>query len=193
MKHLVFKIIFLSFLSSSIPNDDYNKWNNIQNDNIWIGYSWIDTIPWCKSTSVMNYSVEEILDVIEDVGNYVNIFDSVVLSNEYDENYVHIRFDMPMPFQDREYIVKFNKIIDKKDVVYQFKSNTLDFIPFNNSYVRLLEAAGEWRLKSINEKVTKVTYIWNGNMEGNFPSWGLKRVWLKQGNEVLRNLNETLR
>ena len=62
MKHLVFKIIFLSFLSSSIPNDDYNKWNNIQNDNIWIGYSWIDTIPWCKSTSVMNYSVEEILD-----------------------------------------------------------------------------------------------------------------------------------
>ena len=29
-------------------------------------------------------------------------------------------------------------------------------------------------------------------MLGNFPSWGLKRAWLKQGNEVLGNLKETL-
>ena len=25
-------------------------------------------------------------------------------------------------------------------------------------------------------------------MSGNFPSWGLKRAWIKQGNEVLSNL-----
>ena len=64
-------------------------------------------------------------------------------------------------------------------------------LKINDNYVRLINAAGQWRLKSINNKLTKVTYIWNGEMLGNFPSWGLKRAWLKQGNEVLGNLKET--
>ena len=59
--------------------------------------------------------------------------------------------------------------------------------------MRLVNAGGKWKLESINNNLTKVTYIWNGEMLGNFPSWGLKRAWSKQGNEVLRNLKETLK
>ena len=78
-------------------------------------------------------------------------------------------------------------------IVYEFNSINNNNVRVDKNYVRLVNAAGQWRLKSINNKLTKVTYIWNGEMLGNFPSWGLKRAWLKQGNEVLGNLKETLK
>ena len=102
---------------------------------------------------------------------------------------MHITLDLPGIFSDRDYVVKFSLLDDKqnKTIIYEFKSIS-DFIENNHNYVRLLNAGGQWRLKSLADNLTEVTYIWNGDMSGNFPSWGLKRAWIKQGNEVLSNL-----
>ena len=184
--------IFFTFLFSSIPEINSNKWNLLQENNINISYQW-DKFPWCMSTIQIESSIDEILLQIENIDNYQNIFDTVDFSKEYNDNVVHIVLDMPGIFADRDYVVKFNKYIDKDEIVYEFNSITNHNIKINDNYVRLINAAGQWRLKSINNKLTKVTYIWNGEMLGNFPSWGLKRAWLRQGNEVLGNLKETLK
>lgn len=190
MKFLLINLfLFSTLFSSNIPDINSQKWIKIQKDFIDIDYIWKDGLPWCKSKINLNYSVEEILNVIKNVGAYHLIFDSVVKSKEYNNNIVHITLDLPGIFSDRDYVVKFSLLEDKqnKTIIYEFKSIS-DFIEINQNYVRLLNAGGQWRLKSLADNLTEVTYIWNGDMSGNFPSWGLKRAWIKQGNEVLSNL-----
>ena len=190
MKFLLINLfLFSTLFSSNIPDINSQKWIKIQKDFIDIDYVWKDGLPWCKSKINLNYSVEEILNVIKNVGAYHLIFDSVVKSKEYNNNIVHITLDLPGIFSDRDYVVKFSLLEDKqnKTIIYEFKSIS-DFIEINQNYVRLLNAGGQWRLKSLADNLTEVTYIWNGDMSGNFPSWGLKRAWIKQGNEVLSNL-----
>tara|TARA_Y100001970_G_scaffold287535_1_gene412436 strand:+ start:307 stop:918 length:612 start_codon:yes stop_codon:yes gene_type:complete len=190
---LINLFLFSTLFCSNIPDINSQKWIKIQKDFIDLDYIWKDGLPWCKSKINLNYSVEEILNVIKNVGAYNLIFDSVVKSKEYKNNIVHITLDLPGIFSDRDYVVKFNLLEDKqnKTIIYEFKSIS-DFIEINQNYVRLLNAGGQWRLKSLADNLTEVTYIWNGDMSGNFPSWGLKRAWIKQGNEVLSNLKEAV-
>ena len=94
-------------------------------------------------------------------------------------------------FNNRDYVVQFDSINDNKPIIYEFKS-IKNVIELSDDFVRLSNAGGKWKLESKNNNLTKVTYIWNGDMAGNFPSWGLKRAWIKQGNEVLTNLKTAL-
>ena len=57
----------------------------------------------------------------------------------------------------------------------------------------MINAKGEWRLSPVNNKLTQVSYIWNGELLGNFPSWSLTKAWMRHGNEVLGNLRDKLR
>ena len=191
MKHLLISLYF-TFCYSSIPHAESASWNVIQNDNIHISYHWHE-FPWCKATIEIDSSIDDILGKIENINEYQNMFDTVTFSKEYENNVVHIILDIPSFFANRDYVVKFIKYNEDDNIIYEFKSIKNSTIDLNEDYVRLINAAGQWRLKSINNKLTKVTYIWNGEMLGNFPSWGLKRAWLKQGNEVLSNLKENLK
>jgi len=65
-------------------------------------------------------------------------------------------------------------------------------IPIHKDYVRLIHAAGEWRLHPLDESSTEVTYTWNGELLGDFPDWALNRAWKTQGDEVLNWLKEAV-
>jgi len=183
--------IFLSILLSDIPSKDHKEWKIIQDEKIWIGYTETD-YPWCKTKSVFNNTIEEILPLIENVNNYYKIFDSLTYSNQDSNKVVHIKVDFPIPFKDRDYIVKFERIFDEKDIIYRFHSIKDSNESSNEKYIRLTNAAGEWRLSPINDNITEVTYIWNGELKGNMFSWTLKKAWLKQGNEIMTNLKDIL-
>ena len=191
MKHLLINLFVISFLLALIPDGNDIKWINIQNKSIQIEYLQ-DKYPWCKSSIVLNNSIDEILNIIENISNYENIFDSVLSSIEYNDNIVHIIYDLPGIFANRDYVVKFNKFFDKNILVYEFISIKENKIKINNDFVRLINAGGQWRLKSLDNYLTEVTYIWNGDIAGKFPNWALKRAWIKQGNEVLGNLKTAL-
>ena len=188
---LISAFIIFNLISASIPDINDSKWNNVQNDNIRIDYLWDQGLPWCKAIITLNHSSEKILSVIKDISNYENIFDSVISSKEYNNNIVHIVLDLPGMFNNRDYVVQFDSINDNKPIIYEFKS-IKNVIELSDDFVRLSNAGGKWKLESKNNNLTKVTYIWNGDMAGNFPSWGLKRAWIKQGNEVLTNLKTAL-
>ena len=65
-------------------------------------------------------------------------------------------------------------------------------IPVDTDYVRLKNAAGGWILKPIDEYSTQLTYMWNGELLGDFPDWALNRAWVEQGNEVITWIENAL-
>ena len=192
MKRLLISLFLYSLLFSEIPNSDFDSWNVLQNDNIWIG-NFEDDFPWCKAKIILPFSIEDILPVIEDVNNYHEMLHSVVFSTKDKNNIAHIRIDYPFPFTDREYIVKFERLIDNIDVVYAFSTNPDLNKTTDPNYIRLVNAKGEWRMSPIKDNVTEVSYLWNCELRGDFPDWDLSKAWDKHGNEVMDNLADKLK
>ena len=190
MKLLLISLL-LSTLISEVPSKDYKDWITIQDKEIWIGYT-NTNFPWCKVKRFFNNTIDEILPIIEDVNNYYKIFDSLVYSKKDSNDIVHIKVDYPRPFSDRDYIVKFQTILDEKDIVYKFESVKNSNKLIEQNYIRLINAAGEWRLSKIEENLTEVSYVWNGELRGKMPNWTLSRAWIKQGNEIMENLKTHL-
>ena len=84
-------------------------------------------------------------------------------------------------------------IQEENDIVYRFTAVENSGISVHEDYVRLIHAAGEWRIHSLDSSSTEVTYIWNGELLGNFPEWALSRAWETQGHEVLTWLKEAVK
>mgnify|MGYP001409112898 FL=1 len=191
MKLLLVSSFILGSLFSQMPSKDFDGWNLLQDNDIIIEYIQND-FPWCKASIKLPYSVDEILVVVENVNDYKEILHSVLYSKKDENDIAHIRINYPFPFTDREYIVKFKKIFDDNDVVYAFSTNDKLNENINPDYIRLINAQGEWRLSPLNENLTEVSYIWNGELRGEFPSWGLSKAWVRHGNEVLGSLRHKL-
>ncbi len=191
MKLLLVSSFILGSLFSQMPSKDFDGWNLLQDNNIIIEYIQND-FPWCKASINLPYTIDEILVVVENVNDYKEILHSVLYSKKDENDIAHIRINYPFPFTDREYIVKFKKIFDDNDVVYAFSTNDKLNENINPDYIRLINAQGEWRLSPLNENLTEVSYIWNGELRGEFPSWGLSKAWVRHGNEVLESLRHKL-
>ena len=175
-----------------MPTKDFDGWNLLQDNDIIIGYIQKD-FPWCKASINLPYTVDEILVVVENVNDYKEILHSVLYSKKDENDIAHIRINYPFPFTDREYIVKFKKIVDDNDIVYAFSTNDKLNENIDSDYIRLINAQGEWRLSPLNENLTEVSYTWNGELRGDFPSWSLSKAWLRHGNEVLGSLRDKLK
>ena len=122
IRHLIFSILMICFIVCNIPYQDSLNWNILQDDDIWIGYI-EEKYPWCKSSIILDYSIDEILIVVEDVNNYYKYFDTVSSSTKDENNIVHIILNMPIPFDDRDYVVKYDKIIEDNTIIFRFESN----------------------------------------------------------------------
>ena len=192
MRLLLINLIISGCLISQMPLKDFEDWNVLQHTDIQIGYVQ-KKFPWCKASIDLPYAVNEILVVIENVNGYKKMLDSVIYSTKNDDDIAHIRINYPFPFTDREYIVKFVKILDDNDIVYAFETNEELNKSIDSDYIRLINAKGEWRLSPISDNLTKVSYTWNGELRGDFPSWSLTKAWTKHGNEVLGNLRDKLK
>ena len=192
MRLLLINLFLYSFIIAQIPSKDFDKWNVLQEGEIWIGYIETD-FPWCKASINLPYSTNEILSIVENIDDYYKILDSVMYSKKNDNDIAHIKINYPFPFTDRDYVVKFERFNDNDDIVYAFSTNKELNLNIDENFIRLINAKGEWRLSPINKKLTQVTYIWNGELRGNFPSWSLSKAWIRHGNEVLGNLRDKLR
>ena len=89
-------------------------------------------------------------------------------------------------------MVKYVQDNEDNDFLYRFHSVVNIEVPLKRNYVRLINAAGEWRLTPINSTQTEIAYTWNGELRGGFPSWALTRAWKEQGLEIIIWLKEAL-
>ena len=196
----IFIITIINFMllsQSSVQHPDHSSkddWIVLQNEShdIWIGYKETRKISWCRTISTLPFEINKISKMIEDKGNYYNIFDRVTESREVGDDMVYIRIDMPFPISDRDYLVRYTVNKNLEMASYKFQTvKEYDFPVFDSS-VRLENAAGEWYLEKIDASSTQVVYTWNGDLGGSFPSYALTRAWDKQGNEMIVWLKESL-
>jgi len=198
LREIIILSIFFSYVISSeiidkLPSETYN-WNILKEGKITIWNSSKDSdIPWCRASAVYPFSVDIIYNALKDLSNYKNIFDRVTESNILDKNIVYIRLDMPFFLADRDYTVEYLENSNADTVIFQFHSVKHPNSPNNKGSVTLPRAAGEWVLKKIPGKGTQVTYTWNGELLGRFPSSSLNKAWEEQGTEVLTWLYEFLK
>ena len=178
--------------SELLPPTDHVEWNIIQNDEIWIGCTDYGDLQWCRAKSTLQAPIESISTIIENKANYPAVFKRVESVTIITDEIVHIVLDMPFPFYGRDYIVSYTQYEENGDSFYRFQSVKNSEIPVHEDYVRLIHAAGEWRLHSLDAENTEVTYTWNGELLGDFPDWALTRAWESQGDEVLNWLKEAV-
>tara|TARA_X000001036_G_C20493606_1_gene730823 strand:+ start:244 stop:846 length:603 start_codon:yes stop_codon:yes gene_type:complete len=186
MNKILIIISLLNFLAGEVKLPDFNliNWNSIQNDEIVIEYSEKNGIQWCRAYIESDFSIEKISRVLEDKANYPNVFDRITETIMYTDDIVHIKLDLPFPWAGRDYIVKYVQKTTKDFREYSFIHYDDLRIPVDEHYVRLNRAAGRWRLNQLPNGNTRIEYIWNGELLGDFPSWALKIAWKEQGNEV---------
>ncbi len=169
------------------------EWTTLQNNNIIIKTTDYLGFPICNAETTLSFPLKTISAIIENVNEYPSVFPRVTESKSLENDVVHIVLDMPFPFAGRDYIIKFNKHKFGSEWSFNFSAVEHKDAPLNKGHVRLIHAAGEWKLTAMNEYETNVTYMWNGELLGDFPTWALSRAWIEQGNEMMNWLNDALR
>ena len=172
--------------------DSIKNWSIIQKKVIQIRWTDYEGYPICQTTSVLPFSMESISSIIEDVENYPSVFKRIHKTNTLEKDIVHVMLDMPLFLSNRDYVIQYIK--SKNQNTWEFTFNAVKHIdaPEKNNYVRLVNAAGKWKLVPKNKNETSVSYTWNGELLGDFPSFALERAWKTQGNEIIHWLNDAL-
>ena len=183
---LISVTIILPFVK--IPPYEIQGWKTLSEKNPWVGYQEYENFPWCRATDIFPYSVNEIETFIGKFETYSNTFSRMIDSELIDTNIVYLRVDYPLFLSDRDYIVKYNRVSNANDIYYQWVAIVHSDVPEYDNAVRLINAGGEWALKYISENSTKVSYSWNGELRGDFPSFSLNSAWIKGGTEIINEL-----
>ena len=171
----------------------FESWNVLQESDVWIGWTMKDDIQWCQAEKVLPFDIKKIASIIEDKGNYPNVFKRIEDTAILDADVVHISLDMPFPFSGRDYIVRYVSNITDNEYTYTFTAYDEIKVPERKNYVRLINAGGRWNVTTLEKGKTKVTYTWNGELRGDFPNWALERAWKVQGTEVMNWLYKALK
>ena len=199
LKKNIFILIVLSSVFSTIDAEikldsieSVTDWNIIQKNEIEIRWTTYDGYPICQATSVLPFSIESISSIIEDVSNYPKVFKRIHKTNILEIDIIHVMLDMPFLLSDRDYVIKYKKY--KTPDKWEFTFSPVKHInaPLNKKYVRLVNAAGKWKLISKGDNQTSVSYTWNGELLGDFPNFALERAWKTQGNEIIYWINDAL-
>jgi len=169
----------------TLPDFTSFEWNNLFRGDITVEYLNVNDVHWCRSYIESDYPIEKIATVLEDKASYPNVFDRITETILYTDDIVHIKLDMPFPWAGRDYIVKYTESSFEKTKEYAWMNYNELNIPVQKDYVRLIRAAGKWKLTKLENGNTQIEYIWNGELLGKFPSWALEIAWKEQGIEVL--------
>ena len=199
LKKNIFILIVLSSVFSTIDAEikldsieSATDWNIIQKNEIEIRWTTYDGYPICQATSVLPFSIESISSIIEDVSNYPKVFKRIHKTNILEKDIIHVMLDMPFLLSDRDYVIKYKKYKTPDNWEFTFSPVKHINAPLDKKYVRLVNAAGKWKLISKGDNQTSVSYTWNGELLGDFPNFALERAWKTQGNEIIHWINDAL-
>ena len=200
---LINKNIFILIVLSSMLSTIYAEikldsiqyvtdWNIIQKGKTEIRWTTYDSYPICQATSVLPFSIKSISSIIEDVENYPKVFKRIHKTNILEKDIIHVTLDMPFLLSDRDYVIKYKKNKTQDNWEFTFRAVKHLSAPIEKDYVRLVNAAGKWKLISKDDNQTLVSYTWNGELLGDFPNFALERAWKTQGNEIIHWINDAL-
>ena len=180
----------LSIDISYIENDE--DWQQLQNKEIKIYHKIINDQPYCKASKIFSFNSYKIKSILDDKKNYSKNFKRIMFCDSINKDVVHIGVKLPFPFNPRDYVVEYKYFKNDGKEYYIYSSVQKSTIKNTSRFIRLPNASGIWLMEQVNKDKTKLTYLWQGELLGSFPSWVLKRVWKEQGNELLTQLEIAL-
>ena len=180
----------LSIDISYIDNDE--DWHQLQNKEIKIYHKIINDQPYCKASKIFSFNSYEIKSILDDKKNYPKNFKRIMFCDSINKDVVHIGVKLPFPFNPRDYVVEYKYFKNDGKEYYIYSSVQKSTIKNTSRFIRLPNASGIWLMEQVSKDKTKLTYLWQGELLGNFPSWVLQRVWKEQGNELLTQLEIAL-
>ena len=182
--------LVLSIDISYIDND--KNWQQLQNKEIKIYHKIINDQPYSKASKIFNFNSYEIKSILDDKKNYPKNFKRIMFCDSIIKDVVHIGVKLPFPFNPRDYVVEYKYFKNDGKEYYIYSSVQKSTIKNTSRFIRLPNASGIWLMEQVSKDKTKLTYLWQGELLGNFPSWVLQRVWKEQGNELLTQLEIAL-
>lgn len=158
----------------------------------WIGCVSVAGAPWCRVVAELPVPMATVDTLLHDFRNYAGkLFPMVRSAVEVEPSVVHLVIDMPAPLSDRDYVTRFVRREEGKEIVYDFSPVVSDRAPPSPGVVRLPEVAGEWRLATTSTG-TRVSYTWQGELGGDVPAWALPQAHRMQGQQVVAGLRGAL-
>ncbi len=183
--------LLLVAAAAAIP-PDLGNWQILQEGDVQVAHTTANGLPWARCVTVLPGSMAQLVNLLKDFRGYPSFMDRISETRVYDENIVHLILDMPFPLASRDYVVEYTRGQDGNVVVFDFVAVDHPRATAVEGSVRLPRAEGQWRLEAISASKTRVTYIWNGELLGDFPDWALTKAWVTQGEEVMDWLEDAL-
>jgi hypothetical protein len=149
----------------------------------------VGTDPWCRSTGIVELPIDQVSVTLENMAAHQALFESIVSIKVVAPDTMHIVLDFPAPMADRDYVAKYTRSTAGDARLYQWVSVQHADAPALDGVVRLPRMAGEWKLEPAGAN-TKVTYTWQAEIAGSFPTWALSTARKKAGSEALKDIEK---
>jgi hypothetical protein len=128
-----------------------------------------------KAEMQVNCRIENIVDVLKNtdsINNWVvNCKGVKLLKTEGTDQYYYIETSLPIPFQARDMVYRFQYSVINNDQLRVIVSGIPDFIKPVKGIVRMSKADGFWLLTSIDTNNTAVAYQMHVEPGGLIPAW----------------------
>lgn len=173
---LVIYIGILFFSSNLFALGEWELEKNANGIKVYTRKNEGDRIKQFKAVSTIFASRMKIAEVVTRITDYPNWYPhcgeakvrKIVSSTE---RLVYYRVDLPWPADDRDCLmtmrVKVNKA--KKETIIHF--NNSEGEEKLSDAIRMTDADGFWKLTSLEDEKTKVTYQFSSDPGGNLPAW----------------------
>lgn len=149
-------------------------------------------------TTLANTSVEEVLDVILDVDNYIHLFpdciNAKILEQKgkyYDIHYISLK--APWPVQNRDAVYESTTTISENNKYARVDLKPLgQYLEQKKGFVRMYKGSGFWELKEISANIIQITYQFHGDPAGKIPAWLANSSVVSNPFHTFINLNNRL-
>lgn len=174
--HRLLQTLLLGFwlLSSTTVAADWEIAKEKNGITVWTSSSDDLPINRFRAETVLDHPITAILSALRDVDRYSEWMSDCregrVLSSIDDDNYnTYMRWNMPFPFRDREFVQQVQITIGDNNVEMNV-SPIPDELPLNEKYVRVRSAQIQWQLSSLKDSQTKVIQTGYANPAGKVPT-----------------------
>jgi len=176
MKKIILLPIFLSL--SFYTTMAQGKWELKKNENgieVYTRKAASGNLKELRVICELEATREQLISTLKDIDNY-NIWvysnkKSVILKTEEPDKIIYYtQCHMPWPLKDRDLIVELN-INASPDILNVVVKGLPDYIPKNDSYVRVPYSLAVWKVTDGPDNKLKVDYTFSVDPGGSVPSW----------------------
>ncbi len=186
MLHMMSLILAVPATALAMPGADA-RWEPLDTGKVAIECTDVAGAPWCRASSIVGAPIDRVSSGLENMSGQAEIFDAVSEIRVLEPDVLHITLDFPGMLSDRDYVAKYSKATDGDARLYRWSPVVHTDAPHVDGVVRLVNMAGEWRLEPVGGE-TRVTYTWQAELAGSFPSFAISTARKKTGNEALKDL-----